>query len=65
MALFLCHLRTPALWLWACAHVMRTCVVGFGPVRIAQPNVRGVAGSKPSRRKTVTLLPPRIWASAQ
>ena len=38
------------------ARVMSTCLVAFGPVHLAQPNVRGVAGSKLSQRKTFAVI---------
>jgi hypothetical protein len=40
----------------ACARALNPCVVALGSVHLAQPNVRGVAGSKPSRRKTFTVI---------
>jgi hypothetical protein len=42
--------------LGAFAQAMNLCLVGFGPVHLAQPNVRGVPPGKPLAGKTFAAI---------
>jgi len=49
--------------LLARARAMNPCLVAFGPVHLAQPNVRGVPTGKPPSGKTFAVIRDSMDAS--